>query len=86
MTMTRDSISCNGPVLNANGAGLDVTDPEPLPPNHELWTLPNVIISPHVSSTTDRDEDRRWLVMRENLRRYINGEKLLNVVDKNLGC
>ncbi|MEX2488721.1 MAG: D-2-hydroxyacid dehydrogenase, partial [Pseudomonadales bacterium] len=62
-------------------AGLDVTDPEPLPPEHELWSLPNVIITPHMSSTTDRDIDRRWLVMRENLRRYINGERLLNVVD-----
>ncbi|MEX2496249.1 MAG: D-2-hydroxyacid dehydrogenase [Woeseia sp.] len=63
------------------GAGLDVFDPEPLPPDHELWTMRNVIMSPHVSSTTDLDIDRRWLVMKENLRRYINGERLLNVVD-----
>ena len=63
------------------GAGLDVTDPEPLPPGHELWTLPNVIITPHISWMTDKGFERNWLVIRENLRRYINGEKLLNVVD-----
>jgi phosphoglycerate dehydrogenase-like enzyme len=68
-----------------DGAGLDVFDPEPLPSDHELWTLPNVIMTPHVSATTDREVDRRWLVMKENLRRYINGERLLNVVDPALG-
>jgi phosphoglycerate dehydrogenase-like enzyme len=63
------------------GAGLDVTDPEPLPPGHPLWAIPNVIITPHNSSTSDRATERRWIVIRENLRRYINGEKMLNVVD-----
>lgn len=63
------------------GAGLDVTDPEPLPPGHELWQIPNVIITPHNSSTSDRALERRWIVIRDNLRRYINGEKMLNVVD-----
>jgi phosphoglycerate dehydrogenase-like enzyme len=66
-------------------AGLDVTDPEPLPPDNELWTLPNVIITPHVAADTDQGRWRRWLVVRENLRRYINGDKLLNVVNKELG-
>ena len=63
------------------GAGLDVTDPEPLPKGHPLWRVPNVIITPHNSSTSDRAQERRWIVIRENLRRYIAGEKLLNVVD-----
>jgi phosphoglycerate dehydrogenase-like enzyme len=63
------------------GAGLDVTDPEPLPPGHPLWSIPNVIITPHNSSTSDRAAERRWVVIRENIRRYINGEKMLNVVD-----
>lgn len=67
------------------GAGLDVTDPEPLPPDHELWDLPNVIITPHVAGITDRGFERGWLIIRENLRRYINGEKLLNVVDTEKG-
>ena len=63
------------------GAGLDVTDPEPLPQGHELWSLPNVIITPHISWMTDKGFERNWLLVRENLRRYVNGEKLLNVVD-----
>jgi phosphoglycerate dehydrogenase-like enzyme len=63
------------------GAGLDVTDPEPLPPNHPLWKMTNVIITPHVSSVADVDLESRWLLMRENLRRYVAGEKMLSVVD-----
>lgn len=62
-------------------AGLDVTDPEPLPEGHELWVLPNVVITPHVAATTDQGRWRRWAVTLENLRRYINGDKMLNVVD-----
>ena len=66
------------------GAGLDVTDPEPLPAEHPLWQMPNVIITPHISSTgSDRDLHRTLL--RENLRRYVAGEALLNVVDPELG-
>ena len=79
-TVTADLIEAlsNGQLA---GAGLDVIDPEPLPPGHPLWSLPNVIITPHNSSTSDRALDRRWVVIRENLRRYIAGERLLNVVD-----
>jgi phosphoglycerate dehydrogenase-like enzyme len=62
-------------------AGLDVTDPEPLPAGHELWSLPNVIITPHVAATTDQGRWRRWTITLENLRRYVNGDKMLNVVD-----
>ena len=67
------------------GAGLDVTDPEPLTKGHELWTLPNVIITPHISYMTDRGFERNLLVITENLRRYINGERMLNVVDIDRG-
>ncbi len=63
------------------GAGLDVTDPEPLPEGHPLWKMPNVIITPHSSSPSDRMTQRFWLLVRENLRRYILGEPLLNLVD-----
>ena len=63
------------------GAGLDVTDPEPLTEGHELWTLPNVIITPHISYMTDQGFERNRIVITENLRRYINGERMLNVVD-----
>jgi phosphoglycerate dehydrogenase-like enzyme len=68
-----------------SGAGLDVTDPEPLPQGHELWQQPNVIITPHMASTTDQGRWRRWVVVLENLRRYVNGDKLLSVVDKKRG-
>jgi phosphoglycerate dehydrogenase-like enzyme len=63
------------------GAGLDVVDPEPLPPNDPLWLAPNVIITPHVASLSARRMERFWLVMRENLRRYVFGDRLLSVVD-----
>lgn len=63
------------------GAGLDVVDPEPLPSSHPLWTMRNVIITPHSSSDSDVDEVSRWLVVRENLRRYVAGERMLSVVD-----
>jgi phosphoglycerate dehydrogenase-like enzyme len=67
------------------GAGLDVTDPEPLPPDHPLWRLPNVIITPHVSARSDLGNDARWAVTRENLRRYVAGERMLSVVDVERG-
>lgn len=63
------------------GAGLDVTEPEPLPADHELWKLPNVIITPHVAAQSDAQGERNWIVAQENLRRYAAGEPLLNVVD-----
>ena len=63
------------------GAGLDVQDPEPLPPGHPLWTASNVIITPHISSSSTEQMKRFWLLVRENLRRYVNGEHMLNVVD-----
>lgn len=66
-------------------AGLDVTDPEPLPDGHELWTLPNVVITPHVAAITDQGRWRRWLLLRENMRRFVNGERMLNVVDVEAG-
>jgi phosphoglycerate dehydrogenase-like enzyme len=67
------------------GAGLDVTDPEPLPSGDPLWKLPNVIITPHVSASSDRVFERVFLLARENLRRYVEGERLLSVVDVERG-
>lgn len=67
------------------GAGLDVTDPEPLPADHPLWRLPNVVITPHVATRSDLAGEARWRVVRENLRRYAAGEPMLSVVDPEKG-
>jgi phosphoglycerate dehydrogenase-like enzyme len=67
------------------GACLDVTDPEPLPPNHPLWQLPNVVITPHNSDEAELTEERAAALFLENLRRFDAGEPLLNVVDKKVG-
>lgn len=63
------------------GAALDVTDPEPLPPGHPLWTAPNVIISPHVAGRSREAFARIGALVAENLRRYVAGEPLLSVVN-----
>ena len=62
------------------GAGLDVTDPEPLPADHPLWQMQNVIITPHIA-WYGNDRERQATLARENIRRYIAGDALLNVVD-----
>jgi phosphoglycerate dehydrogenase-like enzyme len=67
------------------GAGLDVTDPEPLPADSPLWHLPNVIITPHVSAQTPLADEERNALLRENLRRYVAGEPMLAVVDVERG-
>jgi phosphoglycerate dehydrogenase-like enzyme len=67
------------------GAGLDVTDPEPLPPDHPLWQMSNVIITPHVSAGSDRIFERVFTIVRENLRRYVAGEPMLSVVNLDKG-
>lgn len=66
------------------GAALDVTEPEPLPEDHALWQMNNVIITPHVSSRGS-NWNRRILVLMENLKRFHAGDALLNVVDPALG-
>lgn len=63
------------------GAGLDVTDPEPLPPDHPLWRTPRVIITPHVASMSMENFGRVQALVTENLRRYVAGEPLLSVVN-----
>lgn len=67
------------------GAGLDATDPEPLPPQSELWCLPNVIITPHNSGMSPWTRDRAVGMFCENLKRYREGEPLHQVVDKEAG-
>jgi phosphoglycerate dehydrogenase-like enzyme len=62
------------------GAGLDVTDPEPLPADHVLWRMPNVIITPHIA-WYGNNRERQLAIALENVRRFIAGDRLLNVVD-----
>ena len=66
------------------GAGLDVTDPEPLPADHPLWQMENVIISPHLAGRGG-NRVRHAILLKENLRRFAAGDALLNVVDPELG-
>jgi D-2-hydroxyacid dehydrogenase (NADP+) len=67
------------------GAGLDVFTQEPLPPESPFWEMPNVIISPHIGGLSENYYDRAAYLFAENLRRYIQGHPLLNVVDRQLG-
>lgn len=67
------------------GAGLDVTETEPLPPESPLWDLPNVILTPHESGATADYNDRGARFFYENLKRYLEGKPLLNIVDKKKG-
>jgi phosphoglycerate dehydrogenase-like enzyme len=66
------------------GAALDVFDPEPLPPGDPLWTMPNVIISPHSASTADTENRKLTRLFCDNLKRYLAGESLINVLDTGL--
>jgi phosphoglycerate dehydrogenase-like enzyme len=67
------------------GAGLDVFEHEPLPDDSPLWTLENALLSPHVAGFTPHYDERAVAVFVENLRRYLSGEPLLNLVDKTRG-
>ena len=67
------------------GAGLDVTDPEPLPDDHPLWTLPNCLITPHVGNTPEMALPLLAARITENVRRYCEGDDLIGLVDPDLG-
>jgi phosphoglycerate dehydrogenase-like enzyme len=67
------------------GAGVDVTDPEPLPATHPLWKFDNVVITPHIAGRSDLDAGRMNATIRENVKRFVEGKPLINVVDKKKG-
>lgn len=74
--------------LKANwiaGAGMDVFEKEPLPAESELWKCENAIVAPHVSSATPHYDDRAVELFCENLRRYLRGDELLNLVNRERG-
>jgi phosphoglycerate dehydrogenase-like enzyme len=64
------------------GAGLDVFETEPLPADHPLWAMENVILTPHVAGYSPRIAERHLAVVLDNLGRFRRGEPLRNVVDK----
>jgi phosphoglycerate dehydrogenase-like enzyme len=83
--------AARGPVVNTDAlvealqserirAALDVTDPEPLPDGHPLWKCPNLLITPHVGASSPEFARRSLKVAADELRRYMAGEPLLNVV------
>jgi D-3-phosphoglycerate dehydrogenase len=67
------------------GAALDVTDPEPLPDDHPLWSAPSCLVTPHVGNTPDMAVPLLSERITENTRRFIAGEELLGLVDPALG-
>lgn len=67
------------------GAGLDVTNPEPLPPDHPLWSMPNCIITPHVGNTPEMARPLLAARVEENVRRFARGEELVGLVDVDAG-
>jgi phosphoglycerate dehydrogenase-like enzyme len=67
------------------GAGLDVTDPEPLPAGHPLWKFENVVITPHVATVSDGIAGRMRELTLDNVARFTKGQPLRNVVDKQKG-
>ena len=69
------------------GAALDVTDPEPLPADHPLWSAPNALITPHISGGYSLPETLEQIadIFAENLRRFQEGQPLRNVVDMETG-
>jgi phosphoglycerate dehydrogenase-like enzyme len=84
--------AARGPVVNTDAlvealhagqvrAVVDVTDPEPLPDGHPLWSAPNVLITPHIGGASARFMERAFRLAAEQVRRYIAGEPLMNLVE-----
>lgn len=73
-------------VLNSGRirAALDVTDPEPLPEGHPLWRCPNLLLTPHIGGSSPRFAQRALQIASDELRRYIAGEPLHNVVQADI--
>ncbi len=67
------------------GAGLDVTDPEPLPADHPLWSMPNCLITPHVGNTPAMAKPLLAERITANIRRYAEGDELIGLVDADAG-
>lgn len=78
-------LSLTESIPGLRGAALDVTDPEPLPPDDPLWDTSNCIISPHISGGGTAYTERAFEILELNLKRKEKGEKMINVVDRKKG-
>ena len=74
-----------GPRKGLRGAALDVTDPEPPPRGHPLWTTPNCVVTPHVSAISAAYFGRTLQLVEENLTRFEEGTRFVNLVDRGKG-
>ena len=85
MTTRLDDLNAALRAGQIGGAGLDVFELEPLPPDHPLWDAPNTIITPHVAVAAGAHlDERRYAIVRDNLQRFCAGRPLRNLVDKTL--
>jgi phosphoglycerate dehydrogenase-like enzyme len=85
VNVARGSVVVTDDLLAAVQAGrvraaLDVTDPEPLPPDHPLWSAPGVLVTPHVGGATPAMWPRAYRLVREQLERFAAGQPLVNVM------
>jgi phosphoglycerate dehydrogenase-like enzyme len=91
VNVARGGLVDHGALLDALDAGrvgrasLDVTEPEPLPPDHPLRHHPRVTVTPHLSGLVEQAEPRNWGAFVDNLGRYVEGRDLLGVVDRDAG-
>ncbi|KRM94341.1 D-isomer specific 2-hydroxyacid dehydrogenase NAD-binding protein [Lentilactobacillus senioris DSM 24302 = JCM 17472] len=82
VTVDLDSALRNGQLA---GAAVDVTNPEPLPADNPLWDAPNIIITPHDAGFSDQINQRVWQLIIKNVKAYVQGETLNNLVDYQQG-
>ncbi len=82
MTTKLDDLADAVAAQEIAGAALDVYEIEPLPADHRLWTMPNVLLTPHTAGHGPYLDDRRLAVLLDNARRFAEGQPLRNVVDK----
>lgn len=91
ISISRGSLTNSEDILSASreglisGAGLDVTNPEPLELDHPLMNQENVIITPHIAGLSDHNRERSFEVIRENINRFCTGKPLQNLVNKQYG-
>ena len=91
INVSRGETVCTDSLLSAlnegrlKGAGLDVSDPEPLPVDHPLRSMKNVIITPHIAGPSDFNRERAFELLKKNVQKFVAGLPLLNVVNKSLG-